>query len=73
MKPIDSLRAELRGHLLCYGRWPSPSAATRVVHCLEQLVLHPDFHADLGERCICKQMLTFWRLRAEPAPARSPA
>jgi hypothetical protein len=73
MKSIDHLRAELRAHLLSYGRSPSAAAATHVVHCLERLVLHPDFHADLGERCICKQRLTFWRLLAEPGPVQCAA
>jgi hypothetical protein len=36
-----------------------------VVGCLEALILHPDFHADLRERCVCKQILTYWRMLAE--------
>jgi len=65
MKSVDVLRAELKLCLTRYGRTPSPSNAGDVVGCLEKLVLHPDFHADLGERCVCKQMLTYWRILAD--------
>jgi hypothetical protein len=66
MNNLDCLRTELNGHLLRYGRSPTPRVATGVVDCLERLILHPDFHADIIERCVCKQMLSFWRVLAEP-------
>lgn len=73
MKSIATLRTELHGCLMCYGRSPSPESAGHVAACLEKLVLHPDFHADLRERCLCKQMLVFWRLLADSVPARGNA
>ena len=67
MTNLDYLRTELNGHLLRYGRSPNPRVAYCVVDCLERLILHPDFHAHIAERCACKQMLSFWRVLAEPA------
>lgn len=68
MNSLEVLRMKLRSTMARYGRLPSPARAGDVAACLERLVLHPDFHADLHERCLCKRMLTYWRLLADDLP-----
>jgi hypothetical protein len=65
LKPLALLREELRFGIRRYIRSQTPAVARQVVCTLEGLICHPDFHADLAERCICKRMLTSWRLLSE--------
>lgn len=65
MKRLDLLQSEFHTVLVRYRRSPSAANARDALRCLEAIVMHPDFSADLAGRCVCKRMLGYWRLMAE--------
>lgn len=54
----------LRFLLFRYGRTPSPLIAERIARCLDSILSDRRMQISLEDRCVYRQMRTFWRLIA---------
>lgn len=52
----------LRFLLMRYARSPSPFLAGQIAACLDELLTNESFRIPPKERCIYRQMRTYWRL-----------
>jgi hypothetical protein len=58
----EVLLQTLRFLVFRYSRRPSPIVAGRIAACLDRLLAHPQLDALPDERCVYRQMRTYWRL-----------